>query len=185
MVKDFSWNISPWNALLFEKTLKQYQFSISRITLILNTCHDTAKRAETRVGFPDSDDRLSLNFHRFVILYISCDTRSVGLGQYCLPKVSSGFNHGQSQRVTLQNFLLWLWRLFFHPHLNLQSFLFSSLCPQLCYPFGVKILDAYFFWGTRKIGTGTHRAKVRFRCIIKCRRTSHLCPQGKSDYFIP
>ena len=42
---------------------------------------------------PDSDDRLSLNFHRFVILYISCDTRSVGLGQYCLiPKVSNGFN---------------------------------------------------------------------------------------------
>ena len=31
---------------------------------------------------PDSDDRLSLNFHRFVILYISCDTRSVGLGQF-------------------------------------------------------------------------------------------------------
>ena len=35
---------------------------------------------------PDSDDRLSLNFHRFVILYISCDTRSVGLGQYCYRK---------------------------------------------------------------------------------------------------
>ena len=28
---------------------------------------------------PDSDDRLSLNFHRFVIFYISCDTQSVGL----------------------------------------------------------------------------------------------------------
>ena len=63
---------------------------------IIKTCRDTAKRAETRVGFyplfsPDSDDRLSLNFHRFVILYISCDTRSVGLGQYFLPKVSNGF----------------------------------------------------------------------------------------------
>ena len=32
MVKDFSWNIIPWNALLFEKTVKQYQFSIARIT---------------------------------------------------------------------------------------------------------------------------------------------------------
>ena len=41
---------------------------------------------------PDSDDRLSLNFHRFVILYTSCDTRNVGLRQYCLPKVSNGFN---------------------------------------------------------------------------------------------
>ena len=38
---------------------------------------------------PDSDDRLSQNFHRFVVLYRSCDTRSVGLGQYCLPKVSN------------------------------------------------------------------------------------------------
>ena len=34
---------------------------------------------------PDSDDRLSLNFHRFVILYISCVTRIL------LPKVSGGF----------------------------------------------------------------------------------------------
>ena len=32
MVKDFSWNIVPWNALLFEKTLKQYKFSLARIT---------------------------------------------------------------------------------------------------------------------------------------------------------
>ena len=32
VVKDFSWNISPWNALLFEKTLKQYKFLISRFT---------------------------------------------------------------------------------------------------------------------------------------------------------
>ena len=37
---------------------------------------------------PDSDDRLSLNFHRFVIL--CCGTRSVGLGQYCVPKGSNG-----------------------------------------------------------------------------------------------
>ena len=40
---------------------------------------------------PDSDDRLSLNFHRFVILYLSCDTRSVCLGKYCLTKGSNGF----------------------------------------------------------------------------------------------
>ena len=31
VVKYFSWNIIPWNALLFEKTVKQYQFLISRI----------------------------------------------------------------------------------------------------------------------------------------------------------
>ena len=48
---------------------------------------------------PDSDDRLSLNFHRFVILYISCDTRSVGLGQYCLPKVYIGFKNDLCQIV--------------------------------------------------------------------------------------
>ena len=41
----------------------------------------------------ESDDRLSLNFHRFVILYMSCDTQSVGLGQYCLPKVCNNFKN--------------------------------------------------------------------------------------------
>ena len=75
---------------------------------ILNTCHDTAKCTETRVGFPvifsDSDDRLSLNLHRFVILYISCDTQSVGLGQYCLPKVSNGFK--ERLKSTHATFLL-------------------------------------------------------------------------------
>ena len=74
-------------ALLTHKT--NFRFALYNIS------HYTAKRAETRVGFPvispDSDDRLSLNFHRFVILYISCDTRRVGLGKYCLPKVSNGF----------------------------------------------------------------------------------------------
>ena len=60
---------------------------------IFNTCHDTAKQGWVFPSFsPDSDDRLSLNFHRFFILYIiSCDTRSVDLGQYCLPKVYNGF----------------------------------------------------------------------------------------------
>ena len=53
MVKDFSWNIVPWNALLFEKTLKQSSILVVEIYgFILNTCHDTAKRAETRVFFP-------------------------------------------------------------------------------------------------------------------------------------
>ena len=42
---------------------------------IFNTCHDTAKQGWVFPSFsPDSDDRLSLNFHRFVILYISRDT---------------------------------------------------------------------------------------------------------------
>ena len=67
MVKDFSWIIIPWNALLFEKT------------------HVTTRRNVRKQRWvfplfsPDSDVRLSLIFHRFVILYISCDTRSVGL----------------------------------------------------------------------------------------------------------
>ena len=41
---------------------------------------------------PYSDDRLSLKFYRFV-KNMSCDTRSVGLGQYCLPKVSNDFKY--------------------------------------------------------------------------------------------
>ena len=95
-VKDFSWNIFPWNALLYEKTLKQLSIlDNENYGFIVNTRHDTAKRAETRVGFPVIFSRLrwrlSPNFHRFVILYISCGTRSVGLRKYCFPKVSNGF----------------------------------------------------------------------------------------------
>ena len=59
MVKDVSWNIITWNALLFEKTLKQLSIlDIENNRFILNTCHDTAKRAETRVGFPVIFSRL-------------------------------------------------------------------------------------------------------------------------------
>ena len=55
MVKDFSWNIIPWNALLFEKTLKQLSILVvENYGFILNTCHDTAKRA----GFPVIFSRL-------------------------------------------------------------------------------------------------------------------------------
>ena len=59
---------------------------------------------------PDSDDRLSLNFHRFVILYISCDTRSVGLGQYCLPKVYNGFNSIKLSPLNALFYIPFSWR---------------------------------------------------------------------------
>ena len=125
MVKDFSWNIIPWNALLFEKTLKQ-------LSILDNEnygCHDTAKRTGTRVGFPlfspDSDDRLSLNFHRFVVLYISCDTRSVGLGQYCLPKVYNGFKLASEyyEYTVLTHIGVWVKTKIniFYPDANLTS----------------------------------------------------------------
>ena len=69
--------------LLFEKTLKQLSILDRELGIIVNTCHDTAKRAETRVGFPIFFSQLQSpiepKFHRFVILYISCDTRSVDL----------------------------------------------------------------------------------------------------------
>ena len=59
MVKDFYWNVIPLNALLFEKTLKQLSIlDIENNGFILNTCRDTAKRAETRVGFPVIFSRL-------------------------------------------------------------------------------------------------------------------------------
>ena len=46
-VKDFSWNIVLWNALLFEKILKQLSIlDIDNYGFILNTCHDTAKSAD-------------------------------------------------------------------------------------------------------------------------------------------
>ena len=49
----------------------------------------------------DSDDRLSLKFHKFVDLYVSCDTRSVGLGQHCLPKVSNGFKSRGKEAISI------------------------------------------------------------------------------------
>ena len=59
MVKDFSWNIIPWNALLIEKTFKQLSIlDIDNYGFILNTCQDTAKHTETRVGFPVIFSRL-------------------------------------------------------------------------------------------------------------------------------
>ena len=58
-VKDFSWNIIPWNALFFEKTLKQLSIlDNENYGFIVNTYHDTAKRAETKVGFPVIFSRL-------------------------------------------------------------------------------------------------------------------------------
>ena len=59
MVKDFSWNIISWNASLFEKTLKQWSIlDTENYGFILNTCHDTAKRAVTRDGTPVIFSRL-------------------------------------------------------------------------------------------------------------------------------
>ena len=85
MVKDFPWNIFPWNALLFEKTSKHLSIlDIENNGFILNTCHDMAKCAETRVGFPIIFFRprwpIELKFSQ-ICYFIprSCDTRSVGL----------------------------------------------------------------------------------------------------------
>ena len=94
-VKDFSWNIIPRNALLFDiKTISI--LDSENYGFLLNTCHDTAKRVETRVGFPVIFSRLRWpidpKFSQVCVLYISCGTRSVGLGQYCLPNMYNGFN---------------------------------------------------------------------------------------------
>ena len=53
--------------------------------------------------------RLCLNFHRFVILYISCDTRTVGLGQYCLLKVSTGFKGKDNILRAVFFTQIWYW----------------------------------------------------------------------------
>ena len=89
MVKDFPWNTTPWNPELFEKTLKQLPIhDIENYRFILNTRHETAKQGWLFPLFsPDLDNQLSLNFHRLVILYISYDTRSVGLWTILLTDV--------------------------------------------------------------------------------------------------
>ena len=98
MVKDFSWNIVPWNVLLFEKTLQQLSILyIENYGFILNTCHDTAKHAETRMGFPVIFSRLRWPIEpKFsqvcYYFYIQIAIHEVwAFGQYCLPKVSNGF----------------------------------------------------------------------------------------------
>ena len=48
-------------------------------------------RKQGRV-FPLFTPTTLTNLARFVILHISCDKRGVGLGQYCLPKVSNGLS---------------------------------------------------------------------------------------------
>jgi hypothetical protein len=59
VVKDFSRNIIPRNALLFENKVKTISILDSEnYGFILNTRHDTTKRADTRVGFPVIFSRL-------------------------------------------------------------------------------------------------------------------------------
>ena len=80
--KDFTWKITPWNALLEKKTqLKQLStLHIENNRFILNTCHNTAKRAET-VGFPVIFSRLRWPFEpkfsqvcyfRYKLWYTKC-----------------------------------------------------------------------------------------------------------------
>ena len=68
----------------------------------LNTCHETAKRRETRVGFLVTFSRLRWpiepQFSQVFFLYRSCDTQSLGLGQYCLPKGSNGFKRKKNYK---------------------------------------------------------------------------------------
>ena len=90
IVKDFSWNIIPWNSSLFEKNIKT-MINSQRVYFkrMVMTRQNVRKQGWVFPLFsPDSDDP---DFHRFVLLYyISCDTRSVGLWTICLPKVSNG-----------------------------------------------------------------------------------------------
>ena len=97
MVKDFYWNIIPWNALLCLENIKIISIlDIEIYEFDLNTCYDLAKRAETRVGFPvifsrlrwPIDPKFSQFFLNFIykLWYTKC-----GLGKYCLLKVFNGF----------------------------------------------------------------------------------------------
>ena len=114
MVKDFSWNIISWNALLFEKTLNQLSILDSEnYGFILNTCHDTAKRAETRVGFPVIFSRLwrpiEPKFSQvFYFIYKLWQIHKVwAFEQYCLPKVSNGFKRWFRTEGIINHHLPW------------------------------------------------------------------------------
>ena len=100
MVNDFSWNIISWNnisridvVLMLKHFLKYYFmkcFNIKTTSIldieiygfILNTCHDTAKLEETRVGFPVIFSRLrwliepkfsQVCYFRYKLWYRKCD----------------------------------------------------------------------------------------------------------------
>ena len=58
VVKCFSLNIIPWNALLFEKTVKQYQFSLRELRIYFKHMSWHGETRWYKGGFsPDSDDR--------------------------------------------------------------------------------------------------------------------------------
>ena len=85
------------NCITFEKTLKQYQFSILELRIYFKHLSWHGETCGNKSGFswyflPTQMTNWEHNFHRFVVLYISWDTQSVGLGKYCLPKVYNGFN---------------------------------------------------------------------------------------------
>ena len=72
---------------------------------------------------PDSKDWLILNFTGLLFYIISCDTQSVGFGQYCLPKVSNGFK---------QLYAIRAWDISVLPFVLLHLVVVLVLClPQL------------------------------------------------------
>ena len=124
MVKDFSWNIIPWNALLFEKTFKQLSIlDIENYGFILNTCHDTAKHAETRVGFPVIFSRLwwpiepkfsQVCYFIYKLWYTKCGTLNNSVYRKCPMAFTKcqGFPSctGRSARFVFLYCKLWLIR---------------------------------------------------------------------------
>ena len=80
---------------------------------------------------PDSDDWSSLNFCRIFILYRSCDTRIVGLGQYCSPKVYNGFKAALWKRVQNCTYLSALIKLI----LNWVNFIYKEVIGNCIYLF--------------------------------------------------
>ena len=113
---------------------------------------------------PDSNDRLSLNFHRFVIL---CDTRSVGLGQYCLPKVSNGFNWLSTLLIHLprRENLTFLLSVFVLIKQNMHTW--SSIKTWICFS------KLYFF--PKKFKFGFHRSLLIWY---------HTCKKRFWEWFI-
>ena len=85
MVKDFSWNIIPWNALLFEKTLKQ--LSILNIKNYMSwhgeTCGNKRGFCHYFLSTPMTDWAsifTGLLFYKEVVIH-----EVWAFGQYCLP----------------------------------------------------------------------------------------------------
>ena len=112
-------NSSLWSNVVFEKEVIFHEFDFETSDLELEVSKSSIRKAHNLVwkGWfflsllsRNFDDRLSWNFHRFVILCICWDTASEKTGRWQLPIVSTVF---KTNRISVINMSSKWIKLFF------------------------------------------------------------------------